>query len=192
MADSPYRVSGAQRHDRQEPAVAEQEPADRVAGAADNQRSETGVHRGCRPVTRLKTASLISRSFHAITVAAVGASDSRDQRAQNGHGATTVGGRARRRPRGARGGLRPPGRPRDYGVSHGPAGLTQPWRRRAHRPARCGHIRCRRVHRPPAAPDRAARTFRPEHLPGPMASPRALSSAPGAQPGAQPRRWPAR
>jgi hypothetical protein len=52
MADSPYRVSGAQRHDRQEPAVAEQEPADRVAGAADNQRSETGVHRGCRPRDR--------------------------------------------------------------------------------------------------------------------------------------------
>jgi hypothetical protein len=38
------------------PAVAEQEPADRVAGAADNQRSETGVHRGCRPRRRARGA----------------------------------------------------------------------------------------------------------------------------------------
>jgi hypothetical protein len=34
----------------------------------------------------------------------------------------------------------------------GPTMLRQPWRRQAHRPARCGRIRCRRVHRPPAAP----------------------------------------
>ena len=40
--------------------------------------------------------------------------------------------------------------------------------------------------------DRGARTFRPEHLPRPMAPLRALSSAPGARPGARPRRWPAR
>jgi hypothetical protein len=37
-----------------------------------------------------------------------------------------------------------------------------------------------------------ARTFRPEHLPRPMAPLRALSSAPGVRPGARPRRWPAR
>ena len=53
---------------------------------------------------------------------------------------------------GKRAGSQQVGVPRDYGVTHGPTMLRQPWRRQAHRPARCGRIRCRRVHRPPAAP----------------------------------------
>ena len=93
---------------------------------------------------------------------------------------------------GKRAGSQQVGVPRDYGVTHGPTMLRQPWRRQAHRPARCGRIRCRRVHRPPAAPGQGARTFRPEHLPRPMAPLRALSSEPGVRPGARPRRWPAR